>query len=252
MKRNEKNLLWIHHKHHRYFLIPINQELPEGDFSIQSLTGSRKNVNPICITPFEINREEAKPYIQVELDKALKKTKEAFATFTNFAAAAQGQPTETKAPQPPQNPLAALLGVSQEELSNNPDAVKESWQNLVQGFQDVLRGATSDDPTHLETAKTQIQRLQHHLQAQGIDVDNSIQDLPNKLREKYQSPESDPNLKTSAEKLQEASQNVSRSFNDLLQTLEDGANKLRDAIKEAEAKKSKPKNSKTDDGYVRD
>lgn len=246
-------MLWINYTNSRYFLIPIVQQILEGEFLIKSLTGTQKTVDLNCIAPFEITREEAKPYIQAELEKALKQTKQAFTTFTNFAATTQEKSsTDTQASQAPKNPLAALLGISQEQLNKNPDAVKESWQNLVQGFQDILQAATSSDSTHLDNAKTQMQRLQNYLQAQGIEVDDSIQELTNKLREKYHTSEFDPTLKASAEKLQEATQNLGQSFNNLLESLKDGANKVRETMKEAEANQNRKKSSEAHQEVVSD
>ena len=246
MSTMNKNSLWTNSNRSRYFLIPNNQNLTPGNFTIQTLTGISKQVDVTALTPLEITAVQAQPYIQAEIDRALKQTKEAFGPFNEFAAAAQGESaTDPQSFQLPKNPFAALFDISQEELDENPDAVKESWQNLVQGFQDVVLGATSDDPSHLETAKTQMQRLQQHLQNQGINVNDSIQDLPNKLREKYHSPDSEPNLKASAEKLQEATQNVGQAFNDLLQTLKDGADKVRQAMEEDETNQPKQSGSET-------
>lgn len=252
MSSEDKHYLWTNSTRSRYFLIPVDQQFSSRDFTIRSLADETQNVDLSAIAPFEISREDAKAHIQAELNNAFKRTREAFATFTDLAATVQGQSTiAAQASQLPKNPLATLLGISQEELAENPDAVKESWQNLVQGFHDVLQGTTSDEPTHLDMAKTRMQQLQHYLQAQGINVDDSIQDLPNKLRKKYHSSQSEPTLEASADKLQEATQKVSRSFNDLFQTLRDSATKVREAMEEAKANHPKQPESQTTENAER-
>lgn len=237
--------LWIHIPQNRFFLIPFAQELNEGMFDVRALSGDCKSVDLESIVPFEITRKEAKPYIQAALNNTLSQTKEALDLLTDFAEIAQAQTTgNAPFPQPPKNFLATLLGISQKELNENPNAVQQRWQALFQGCQDVLKGATSDDPKHLDVAKARMQQLQQHLQSQGITVEDSIQDLPDKLHEKYNSSTPDPNLKVSAEKFQEATQEVSRSFSNLLQTLKEGVNKVREAMEEAEVNKSQKSESK--------
>jgi hypothetical protein len=231
--------LWKSSTSNRYFLVPLTKDLLAGDFAVEAFHGFHRKVNLASIAPFEITREEAKAYIQAELSNTLKEAQEAFTALTSFAAAAQDKPVSNS--QFPNNPLATLLGVSEAELKENPYTVKDHWQNLVKGLGDLLKAATSDDAKDLKRAREQMQRLQNHLQAQGVEVDDAIQDLPDQLRKKYHDSESDPTLKTSAENLQAATQNMGQSFKELMQTLKDGAQKVKTAVKEAEAQKSQSK-----------
>lgn len=240
----EPFLIWINFSQKRYFALSNDQELLEGKFLIHSLTGIHKSVNLKFILPFEVSGKKAKPYIQAELNNSLKKIQGAFSTLTGLAVLTQGQPIhKTQSIQPLPTPFATLIGISEEGLKENPNVTEEHWQSLVQGCQDLLKGATSDDPSDLNRAKAHIQKLQHHLKSQSVEVDDAIQNLPSKLREKYHSLESDPTLKVSAEELQEATQKVSQSFNDLLKTLKEGAQKVHEVIKEAEAQKNQQKPS---------
>ena len=219
--------LWINSTRTRYFLIPNNQNLPPGNFTIQTLTGITKQVDVKALTPLEITVEQAKPYFQTELEQSIQQVKNAFSAFAGFAAAAKGQTTSnTKPPQPSSNPIATLLGMSPEELRDNPQAIKAGWNNLVDGFKDVLRGATSEDTTHLEIARTRMRQLREHLQTQGVEVNNSIEELPNKLRENYLVSEKEPNLQESAAKLKEATEKVEKSFNSMVNALKEGTAKL--------------------------
>lgn len=225
--------LWTNSNRSRYFLIPNNQNLPPGNFTIQTLTGITKQVDVTALTPLEITAEQAKPYFQAELEQSIQQVKNAFSTFADFAAAAKGQTTSnTKPPQPSSNPIATLLGISPEELRDNPQAIKAGWNKLVDGFKDLLRGATSEDETHLEVARTRMRQLREHLQAQGVEVNNSIEELPNKLRENYLSSDTEPNLVESAAKLEETTNKLKLSFTDMIQTLKESGAKLQNLADE--------------------
>jgi O-6-methylguanine DNA methyltransferase len=227
--------LWTNTTHRRYFLIPNQQQLPTGNFTIRNLRNESQEVELKAITNWEINTAQAQLYIEVELTKAWQQTKKAFSTFTNFATAAKGQtPSVNDSSQTPANPIASLLGISPQELSDNPNAIQERWQNVFAGFQDIVQAATSEDDTELETARSHLESLRKYLQGQGVETDEAITELPNKLREKYHSPETDPNLRESATKFKEATEQVEQSFTKMLETIKEGATKLQKLAKEYE------------------
>ncbi|MEQ8972640.1 MAG: methylated-DNA--[protein]-cysteine S-methyltransferase [Coleofasciculus sp. C1-SOL-03] len=232
---SEKYSLWTNSTSRRYFLIPNNQLLSPGNFTIRNLTNESKEVELKAITNWEITTEQAQPYIEVKLTKAWQKTKNALSTLTNLATAAQGKmPSVNNSSETQTNPIASFLGVSPQELSNNPNAIQERWQNIFAGFQDMLQAATSEDPAHLETARSRMESLREHLQAQGVEVDEAITELPHKLREKYHSSETDPNLQESSTKLKEATEQVEQSFTKMLETIKEGATKFQKLAKEYE------------------
>ncbi|MEQ8539980.1 MAG: methylated-DNA--[protein]-cysteine S-methyltransferase [Coleofasciculus sp. D1-CHI-01] len=232
---SENCSLWTNSTRRRYFLIPNQQQLPIGNFTIRNLRNESKEVELQAINNWEISTEQAQPYIEAELNRAWQETKNAFSTFSNFATAAKGQtPSVNDFSQTPANPIASLLGISPQELSDNPNAIQERWQNVVTGFQDVVQAATSEDDTELETARSHLESLREYLQGQGVETDEAITELPNKLREKYHSPETDPNLRESATKFKEATEQVEQSFTKMLETIKEGATKLQKLAKEYE------------------
>ena len=54
--------LWVDANQDKYFLIPINEIIPDGDFLISTLLGEEKSVDINAKTPFEITETEAKQY----------------------------------------------------------------------------------------------------------------------------------------------------------------------------------------------
>lgn len=70
---NSKNTLslWIDSTRSRYFLIPENQNIPTGDFILFNLTGKIKTVSPTALVSFEITEEEARAFLETELNQLM-------------------------------------------------------------------------------------------------------------------------------------------------------------------------------------
>ncbi|KST62190.1 hypothetical protein [Mastigocoleus testarum] len=74
---NNKNTpaLWIDSTRSRYFLIPENQNIPPGNFTLFNLTGKKKKVALTAISSFEITEEEANTHLEKELNKLFEQIK---------------------------------------------------------------------------------------------------------------------------------------------------------------------------------
>lgn len=71
MNTKKQLLLWLHCTRSRFFLIPEKQELPTGDFILFNLTSKKKTVAPTTLTPFEITEEEAREFLENELNQLM-------------------------------------------------------------------------------------------------------------------------------------------------------------------------------------
>jgi hypothetical protein len=56
--------LWINANQSKYFLIPMNENIPDGDFLVFTILGEEKSVDINAIIPFEITETEAKQYLE--------------------------------------------------------------------------------------------------------------------------------------------------------------------------------------------
>ena len=64
----DQNLsLWINANQNKYFLIPINEMIPNGDFLVSTILGEVKTVDINAISPFEITETEAQQYLETEI-----------------------------------------------------------------------------------------------------------------------------------------------------------------------------------------
>ena len=67
--------LWVNANQSKYFLIPINEIIPDGNFLILTILGEEKNVDINAITPFEITEIEAKQYLETQIQQGLEDVK---------------------------------------------------------------------------------------------------------------------------------------------------------------------------------
>jgi hypothetical protein len=67
--------LWINANQSKYFLIPMNENIPDGDFLVFTILGEEKSVDINAITPFEITEIEAKQYLETEIQQGLEDVK---------------------------------------------------------------------------------------------------------------------------------------------------------------------------------
>ncbi len=192
MRSNDKVSLWTNSNRSRYFLIPDDQELPDGDFILCTLKGHEKKVDYIALNSFEITDSEAKAYLQAEMNQAMEEAKNAFASFMSFSAEATQE-----APSNPtssfdqtssyQNIIFALLGVTLEELQNNPESAQTAFIKVYTELKELLGESTSQSPAQVDTARERVRSLREMLQAQGINVSEGLEELPDKIREVFSS-----------------------------------------------------------------
>jgi hypothetical protein len=67
--------LWINANQSKYFLIPMNENIPDGDFLVFTILGEEKSVDINAIIPFEITETEAKQYLETEIQQGLENVK---------------------------------------------------------------------------------------------------------------------------------------------------------------------------------
>ncbi|MFN6559703.1 MAG: hypothetical protein RMY28_007835 [Nostoc sp. ChiSLP01] len=184
MKSNEKSSLWTDSKHQRYFLIPDNQKLSRGRFIISTLTGTQKKVTQTAIANFEIPESAAKAYLENEIHQAMAQAKIAVSNLRLSS-------TETSEKSPPasnetpsvSNIISLLLGAKIEDLQNNPEAAQIAFVNIYTQFKEFLGESISDNSTQVESTRSHLHHLRETLQAQGINVSEEMEELPNKLQE---------------------------------------------------------------------
>ncbi|HAZ43005.1 MAG TPA: hypothetical protein DDW76_10345 [Cyanobacteria bacterium UBA11369] len=219
----DKRSLWIDSTQTRYFLIPDRQAIPSGKFSLRNLDGDQKEVELSAITSFEITEEEAKEYLQAEINQAVEQAKNAFSNLINFSL--QKPPETTPSSEKPQTTIfeliAALLGATPEELQNHPESVQAGLQNLLTEFKEVIGGSLSQDSAQLNIARQRMRSWQATLKAHGVDIGETLEQFPDKLHDLHFSSEPTPYLHQMTAKLRKFADKIDQSTADKGQSLGD-------------------------------
>ena len=172
--------LWIDRTRTRYFIIPDSQEIPSGDFEIYAINGNKKTVLLNEIASFKVTELGAKDPLQIETSRGLEKFKK---SFLHLIICSNQNSRSSEEPKTVQNFLAAILGITPQELANNPEAARGNFLNLYSDLEKLLDTSTEID---LDRAKNNYEiwlSLQERIKAQGIDIEQLEQELAAELPE---------------------------------------------------------------------
>ncbi|MDZ8109227.1 MAG: hypothetical protein RM338_26870 [Nostoc sp. DedQUE12a] len=212
MNNQDKVSLWTDSKHQRYFLIPDNQKLSRGRFVISTLSGTQKKVTQIAIANFEIPESAAKAYLEIEIHQAMAQAKIAVSSLmlSSTETSEKSSPVSKETPSV-SNILSSLLGAKVEDLQNNPEAAKIAFVNIYTKFKEFLGESISDNYTQVESTRSHLHHLRGTLQAQGINISEEIEVLPNKLQELLSSANIEEFLQEIVIKLRDLTEEIEQS-----------------------------------------
>jgi len=208
--------LWVDSTQTRYFLIPHRQKLKSGDFILHNLDGEEKKVNPTSLTPFEIPEEEANTYLQTEIEQVMEQAKNALSNLIT-SSVEQGRADSTSIPSSDQflsNLMAALMGVTPDEVQNNPATAQAGLQKLLSQLKAIIHGSLSEDPAQLEAARDRVRSLQITLKAHSIELGETLEKFPDRLHELQRFSKQTPDLQETTAKLRELADKIDPSSAD--------------------------------------
>jgi hypothetical protein len=137
----------------RFFLVPAERTLPEGDLRLTSLDGEDRRVDPDAAAPYEVSGSEAEAHVRTQAQRALDDVAETVARALGMAGR---RPPDLQA-------LAERLGVR----GGDRKATEAAIRGLAEDMQVVTAAVASGDPAALEAARAR-------LQARGIDVGDAL------------------------------------------------------------------------------
>ena len=211
-----QHFLWVDSTQTRYFLIPTRQKLPSGDFILHTIDGEEKKVNATSLIPFEITEEEANTYLQTEIEQVMEQAKNALSSLIT-SSVEQGRVGSTSTPSSDEflpNLMAALMGVTPEEVQNNPATAEAGLQNLLSQVKAVIHGSLSEDPAQLEAARDRIRSLQVTLKSHSIELGEALEKFPDRLHELQRFSKQTPELQQTTAKLRELADKIDPSSAD--------------------------------------
>jgi hypothetical protein len=196
MNTKDKRSLWTDSTKSCYFIISNDENLPNGDFILYTLSGDEKKVDYAAITPFEITESEAQTYLQNEINQAIEDAKNAFSNVVTFSLEKESAPSQSSTK--PQTTIlelvATLLNITPQELQNNPASVQAGLQNLLTEFKEIIDSSLSEDAAKLALARGRMHSLQITLKAQGVDLGETLENFPDKLHDLHFSKTPTPYL----------------------------------------------------------
>lgn len=189
----------------RFFQLPKDAELAEGDLLLRSLKGDKRMVDAQAALAFEVDEATAKDLVKQEVRAFTKNAATALSTLGDVLRSASNKelPTPSADQTPPENVLAGALGVTPDQLRNDPSAVKMGLTSVLQGLAQAVQDAASSSAVDKEKTEA---RLRTVAQALGADApDTSV------VRESMQKLSASLNDPTLSAKIREASANIEQA-----------------------------------------
>jgi len=168
------HLIYLTPSRTRFFRVPAGQDLPPGEFVVQTLDKRELRVSEEALREFEIPKEEAHALLKAEMDQALR---QAWGAFKNVASAEE--PGAVPALRAEDLLRDALQWPKGQELQG--EHLTNGLHSLLSLLSETLAVAASDDPATQAQAEQRIAALRAKLEGYGFAVDKPIEDLPAKL-----------------------------------------------------------------------
>lgn len=181
--------LWLTPNAERFFLIPQDQALAAGTTRIQTLDEKQQSVDETALAAFEITREQAEEHTKNQLNQAMYQAKTAFSDLIAFARLLDKQQKETPSLeadpdetwQPGLDFLSTFLSAFSNKKPEDPEDAQEILLHFLTNFQEMIESTTNGDSASIELTRNYIYDLRHTLQQYGIELDESVADLPEQV-----------------------------------------------------------------------
>lgn len=167
----------------RYFLIPDNIILAEGDTLVRNIEDKSIEVDEKVIARFEVSEETAKFHTQNQIQNSIAQS---LTILDDLILNSQNTESSSSSNLISENKkaeiLVALLGMTKEEAENNPDTVKAGFINLLKQFKEIVSNSVSNDKNRLETANLKTKEINSILAERGIDTKGILEQFSNNLQ----------------------------------------------------------------------
>lgn len=200
-----KRTLYANKTHDRFFYIPQDAEIPDGLFQIGTLTGQMLKVTETAVTEFEVNEAMAKD-IASGVVKDVAQTAGRFMTsaadFIRSMSSGELSEADLERRKERQSNVAEFLGISRDQLQNDPQAVLDGMKEIGLGLKASLEQSISENPVTQEGAKERMEAFARYAKEDlGIKLAENPSDLPQQLADILRNPELEASVRASTERL---------------------------------------------------
>jgi hypothetical protein len=207
-----KRTLYANKTHDRFFYIPQDTELLDGDFVIGTLTGQLQKVTEDSVTEFEVDEALAKD-IASGVVKDVAQTAGRF--MTSAADLLRSMSTgdipkaDTERREKRESNVAEFLGITKDQLRNDPQAVLDGIKGIGKGLKAALEQSISDNPVTQEGARARMEAFAEYAREDlGIKLGDNLADLPQQLADVLRNPELEASVRASTERLRHLSSQI--------------------------------------------
>lgn len=191
MDEPAKKILYADPSQTRFFWIPDDAAIPPGELVLRSLTGKQLDVSAAAVQEYRITEERAKELTREAVANVSRMASSFLAGLGGILQEASRRAADVGRPPPGEREpeVAKALGVTEEELHNDPDAVMDGLKRAGQGLQQVLKEAIEGGREADASTRERIKRLAEIVGANVDEAQESVDDLIVKLKEYLADPE---------------------------------------------------------------
>ncbi len=192
----------------RFFHIPEDANIAPGTLVLRSLSGARLDVDPDAAARFEIDEVEAKALVKEQLGEFTRKAASTMSGIGSFLRkVGQRKPVDVQPSAKSPEVLADTLGVTPEQLRNDPSAVKAGFEDILAGVMASVQDALRDTQESREATRSRLQALSSSMGADAPDP-AALEKVLDSLRTTLADPKLEQSIRSASQKLEEATQRI--------------------------------------------
>ena len=181
---DHKRSLWIDILKSRYYLIPDEQELPEGELRLATLTGHVRHVDPDAAAQWAVSEAASQSHMRAAAMDFMRGAKSTLADlFSAVAPVVEEEPaaSDLVAAAPATDLTMLLLGIPTEALKRDPALGGLGLHHLVKTLADLLGDVISGDEARLAAARERVRAFRVELEKNSVQVHPRLDALPDKI-----------------------------------------------------------------------
>lgn len=168
----------------------------------------QRSVDPEVLKAFEISKREARQHARAEL----KRSWQQFGRLMKPAKQTEQAAGAEILLKPLSNLFKTLVGFAPADLRQNPGTVGRGIISRLKTVKILMEGVTSDDPAKQAAARDRMRAIREALKAQGIETNDSLNDLIDNLAVSYRESGKQQELAKSIPAVEFLAQELEQAF----------------------------------------
>ena len=197
----------------KFYWVPNDAKLPEGDFQIMDLRRRTKMTSASAAEAYRISEKQAKEIareamasVSQQATNFVSKTAKAVHDLQQSGFVPSAQSTNNAADR-----LAASIGLTQEQLRTDPEAVKAGITSMLSGLSATIAGAAKEEAERSPQIKVALEAMKVAAQEEfGSQLGNKAGEWPERVVEALRNPELEKGVRDATEKLKEMAAELRR------------------------------------------